>query len=390
MTHSAANIWIVDDVHSNRSLFASIVETLGHEPRTFDTGEAAVAAARTESAPDLILLDVMMPGMDGFESCRALRRRFAEEMVPIVMITANPDRKLYSRGLEAGADDYLFQPIDLVAIQSRISAMLRLRNTYRELATTKEKLTGRVELLRREVADAEALLHLNDRLQSVGMMVAGIAHELKNPLGAVRFNLDWVTDKLETPDHSDLDGWRTQLGEAIEISLEATGNLEQLVADLSTFARPEREDNRTSRVRAVVDSAVRVTRHSVMSHASIELDVEDGLIADVRPRRLAQVIINMLVNAARAIAQTGSRGDMRIVARRNGNFAYMAIEDSGIGLPLDCADIFEPFYTTDAGTGTGLGLAVCRQIVERTGGEIGADKSELGGARFWFKIPVAV
>ncbi len=389
MPDQTANIWIVDDVHSNRSLFASIVETLGHEPRTFPNGEEAVAAAEIDAVPDLVLLDVMMPGMDGFESCRALRRHFADQMVPIVMITANPDRKLYSRGLEAGADDYLFQPIDVIAIQSRISAMLRLRNTYRELATTKEKLTGRVELLRREVADAEALLHLNDRLQSVGMMVAGIAHELKNPLGAVRFNLDWVTDKLAKPDAENADEWRKQLLEAVEISLEATGNLEQLVADLSTFARPERHDNRLSVVRTVVDSAVRVTRHSVMGHASIDLDIEDDLVVDVRPRRLAQVVINMLVNAAKAIARTGQRGTVRITAKRDGDDVEISVHDSGIGLPADSGDIFEPFYTTDAASGTGLGLAVCAQIVRRSGGEIGADASELGGARFWLRLSAA-
>ncbi len=386
---TSADIWIVDDVQSNRALFAEIVETLGHSAKTFPDGESAIEAASKET-PDMILLDVMMPGLNGFESCRELRKQFDQEMVPIVMITANPDREMYSRGLEAGADDYLFQPIDLAAIRSRISAMLRLRAAYQDLSTTKEKLATRVDLLRREVAEAEQLLHLNDRLQSVGMMVAGIAHELRNPLTAVRFNLEWVADNLHKQETGLGPTWREQLSEAVDISLEATSNLDALVADLSTFARPDREDNQNSQVAAVVDSALRVTKHTVISHARLEIDVDRQIVAAVRPRRLAQVIINLIVNSARAIAKTKKRGVLRIQASSDGTWVQISVTDSGIGLPPNTDNIFEPFYTTDEGSGgTGLGLGICAQIVRRAGGEIACGEGNLGGAEIRLRIPQA-
>ena len=389
MIPHSADIWIVDDVQSNRSLFAEIVSTLGHTPKTFHTGESAIEAAATET-PDMILLDVMMPGIDGFEACKELRKKFDNEMVPIVMITANPDREMYSQGLEAGADDYLFQPIDLAAIRSRISAMLRLRSAYQELNVTKDKLATRVELLRNEVAEAEQLLHLNDRLQSVGMMVAGIAHELRNPLSAVRFNLEWVADQIRREGSADA-AWRTQVAESVDISLEATANLDQLVADLSTFARPDREDNQNSVVSVVIDSALRVTRHTVLTHATLELDAADNAIAKIRPRRLAQVIINLVVNAARAIAKTKKRGQIRIRARREGDWVEITIADSGIGLPADAEKMFKPFFTTDpgGGGGTGLGLGICAQIVRNAGGIIASSTSDLGGAEIHVRIPGA-
>lgn len=385
-----AEIWIVDDVQSNRALFASIVETLGHNPTTFDNGEAVVEAAATAPVPDLVLLDVMMPGMDGFQSCRELRRRFADEMVPIVMITANPDRDMYSRGLEAGADDYLFQPIDLTAMRSRISGMLRLRAAYQELNEHKDKLAQRVELLRREVAEAERQLCLNDRLQSIGMMVAGIAHELKNPLGAVRFNLDWVTDRLNDPPATDVAAYCTDVNEGVDIALEATAALERLVGDLATFARPDREDNSTSNVSQVIDSAFRVTRHTIIAHAGFEKNVPDDLVVELRPRRLAQVIINLIVNGARAVAQTGERGRIAISAQRLADDVIIEVADSGVGLPSEGTSIFDPFYTTNSSDGgTGLGLSICSQIVKRAGGKLGARTSELGGAEIWIRLPAA-
>jgi signal transduction histidine kinase len=375
----AATVWIVDDISSNRSLFASIVETLGHHVETFADGETALEAA-SESVPDLILLDVMMPGMDGFQSCRALRRKFADEVVPIVMITANPDRAMYSRGLEAGADDYLFQPIDVEAMRSRINAMLRLRHAYQEVSETKQLLAARVELLRREVAEAERLLCLNDRLQSIGLMVAGIAHEIKNPLAAVRFNLDWAEAAFKSASAA-------EVGEALSVAREATSSIEALVEDLSTFARPDRADgsDRTSVIQ-VVDSALRVTRHSVISHAKIVKRVAPDLLVRIPPRRLAQVIVNLLVNAARAVAAAGGSGTIEIAAKGKGDDVLISVDDSGVGLPP--GDIFEAFYTTaEASGGSGLGLSICAQIVRRAGGEIGSADSKLGGAKIWLRLP---
>lgn len=382
MTPESATVWIVDDVKSNRSLFASIVETLGHRAETFADGETALEAA-AETVPDLVLLDVMMPGLDGFQSCAALRQQFAEEVVPIVMITANPDREMYARGLEAGADDYLFQPIDITAMRSRINAALRLRHAYQEVAETKQMLAERVDDLRLEIAEAERLLCLNDRLQSVGMMVAGIAHELKNPLAAVRFNLDYVEAAIP----ADIN--EPEIAEALAVAREATGSIEELVEDLSTFARPDRADGseRTSVIQ-VIDSALRVTRHRVISHARIEVDVAPDLLVQIPPRRLVQVMINLLVNAAWAVASTGSSGVIRVSAASDGGHVTIAIDDSGVGLPP--GDIFAPFYTTSGTSGgTGLGLSICAQIVRRAGGDISSGPSDLGGARIRLRLPAA-
>ena len=379
--NDAATVWIVDDVLSNRSLFATIVETLGHRVQTFADGETALEAAKTE-VPDLVLLDVMMPGMDGFQSCRALRETFADEVVPIVMITANPDRTMYSRGLEAGADDYLFQPIDIEAMRSRITAMLRLRHAYQEVSDTKQQLAEHVESLRREIAEAERMLCLNDRLQSIGLMVAGIAHEIKNPLAAVRFNLDWVDATIDKGGNN-----TSELGEALSVAREATGSIEELVEDLSTFARPDRRDGRhRTSVIQVVDSALRVTRHTVVSHAKIVKRVAPDLLVRIPPRRLAQVMVNLLVNAARAVASTGGDGTIEVSAKSERDDVIIRVDDSGVGLPS--GDIFEAFYTTaESSGGSGLGLSICAQIVRRAGGEIGATDSELGGAQVWLRLP---
>lgn len=380
MSAAGALVWIVDDARSNRSLFASIVETLGHEVETFGDGDSALAAVE-RTIPDLILLDVMMPEMDGFEVCAALRDRLGAEVVPIVMITANPDRAMYARGLEAGADDYLFQPIDVSAMSSRINAALRLRYAYQEVAETKRHLARRVEDLRREIAEAERQQYLNDRLQSIGLMVAGIAHELKNPLAAVRFNLDYI----EAAVAGDADP--SEIGEVLGVAREATQSIVHLVEDLATFARPDVSDGseRTCLLQ-VIESALRVTRHSVAASAQLDIDVAPDLFVSLPPRRIAQVMVNLLVNASRAVGETHQFGEITIAARRVGDEVAVSVDDSGIGLPD--GDIFEPFYST-ADDGTGLGLAICAQIIRRAGGSIGGEPSKLGGARIWLRLPAA-
>ena len=251
-----------------------------------------------------------------------------------------------------------------------------LRAKVEELTETTKRLT-----------ETQAQLVKSERLAGVGKLAAGVAHEIGNPIAAILGMLDLVKD----PDISEADK-----RDLLDRTQRETERISGIVKDLLDFARPEKSADSSTSLRMAVSTVDRVVK-DVLSLVSaqkswkpikVETDVAAALVVTLPEARLQQVLLNLLLNASHALADVA---DPRIIlrARKEGAVAVLTVEDNGPGVPEDArAQIFEPFFTTkDVGEGTGLGLSVCRGLVEAVGGEIALDTTCTSGARFRITLP---
>jgi PAS domain S-box-containing protein len=235
----------------------------------------------------------------------------------------------------------------------------------------------------------QAHVMVSDRMASVGMLAAGMAHEINNPLMAVLGNVQLALDGMNASGDS---RWSaTELEEALRDALDAGQRVEAIVRDLRLFSRAEEVRNTAVDVHAVLESTLRMARNELRHRASVVKDY--GLVPNVRASesRLGQVFLNLLVNAAQALPEgCADRNEIRVVTRTDaGGRVVVEVHDTGPGIPAEIsAKIFTPFVTTKpVGIGTGLGLAICQRIVTGIGGEI-AFESTLGrGTIFRVTLP---
>jgi len=245
-----------------------------------------------------------------------------------------------------------------------------------------------VILVARDVTDHRALLRQlaeKERLASVGMLAASVAHEINNPLTYVLANLDFGL-------RSDRD--RDARDRALAEARAGAERVRQIVRDLKVLAQPERDDLLFVDLGAVVEAAVRLAGPEVSHRAAVTIRLDDAPCVVGSDSRLIRLFINLLVNAAHAIEERGEgsrRIEITFRTEADGGVVAVMVRDEGIGIPADRLDrIFDPFYTTKtARGGTGLGLAICRDIAERAGGRIEVESEAGCGATFTVYLPTS-
>lgn len=255
-----------------------------------------------------------------------------------------------------------------------------------KLIAEEAKLLLKVE----ELTQTQAQLVRSERMASVGRLAAGVAHEIGNPIAAIM----GMHELLEDPETS-LDTQR----DFLRRMRKETERIHGVLRDLLDFARPEEKEQPGSAplapadVRAVVADVVALAKpQKAFREARIETDIEGAPHVQLGAQKLTQVLLNLVLNAGAAIASAKKRdGQVTVRARAQGNRVRIEVQDDGPGIdPKVRGRLFEPFVTTkDVGEGTGLGLAVCRGLVESAGGEIGVDAGYDGGARFFVVLPAS-
>jgi signal transduction histidine kinase len=263
-----------------------------------------------------------------------------------------------------------------IMTDTMVASEKNLRRKVDELTETTRRLTS-----------TQAQLVSSERLAGVGKLAAGVAHEIGNPIAAILGMLDLVKD----PDISEED--RRDL---LSRTQRETERISGIVKDLLDFARPEKSADASTSLRmsiSTVDRVVKdvlslVTAQKTWKGISVQTDITPALVVTLPEARLQQVLLNLLINASHAL---GSENEPKIVIRaaKEDGHVKITVEDNGKGVPEHArAQIFEPFFTTkDVGEGTGLGLSVCRGLVEAVGGEITLDATYDKGARFCITLP---
>jgi len=371
-------VLIADDDAGSRKIAAALLSPLGHQLRLVTTGEEALAAV-AEQVPDLVLLDVMMPGMDGFEVCRRLRERLRGDHVPVVLVTALDGQQDIIRGLEVGADDFLHKPVHGAELRARVSNLLKVRAYHQLVASQRDSALATVDSLRQQVLHA-------DRLATLGTFAAGVSHELRNISQVLHGLLDSAPLASGHEPRAMDSGEREMLG-------HVASHITELAHTILRMARPEEAPGLEvdlGKTLQEVRDMMRLTGRC--RHARVSLVLPTGsCVIRANPVHAQQVFLNLLSNAADAVQDV--RGPEIEAGVRAGPDGYIHawVKDNGAGISRAVlARIFEPFFTTKpAGHGTGLGLSVVKQLVESWGGQLQVHTQPGQGTRVEFHVPAA-
>jgi PAS domain S-box-containing protein len=233
---------------------------------------------------------------------------------------------------------------------------------------------------------SEAQLFATDRLASVGTLAAGVAHEINNPLAAVIANLELAVSDIEAR------GDGGELLEEVRDAREAAERVRLIVRDLRLFSRAEETRRQLVDVREILESTLRMAWHEIRHRARLVKAFDDVPPVEANEARLGQVFLNLVINAAHAIPEgRAETNQIRVATQREGERVMIEISDTGVGMSSELMEhIFTPFFSTrPAGVGTGLGLPICRRLVEDIGGELRVTSREGKGSTFGILLPIA-
>ncbi len=366
---AAALIVVIEDDADIREVLGALLADEGYGVRTFADGVDALAAMEAGLHPDLIILDLMMPVMDGWQFRIEQRKRTALADVPLLVVSADES----SRAVAVDADAFMRKPIDF----ARLSIVI-------------ERLLTASERRRLGVQSQET-----ERLRSLGTLVAGVAHEINNPLTFVSGSLELAARSLKTLlSASAATGASHDVARRIEQALAdarvGTERISTIVSSLSHFARAESTAVEVIDLHHVLDGVVTLAASAIRGRARLIKRYGDVPMIVGSESRLGQVFLNLLVNAAQSMPiNPPSLGTITLVTGATAEGVYVEVSDSGMGIPEELtARVFEPFFTTKAaGEGTGLGLSISYDIVTAHGGQLSVRSTVGKGTTFRVELP---
>ncbi len=409
------DILVVDDSVANVQLLGTLLEGRGYGVRVALNGRIALRAARSR-APDLVLLDINMPEMDGFAVCRALREDETLREVPVIFISAAVETADKLRAFREGGRDYVTKPFQAEEVLARVDAHLALARQRAELAEKNRALTQALEDLRK----AQARMVQTEKMAALGLLTAGIAHELNNPLNFVAGSVQGIRKTLApveellascsrvaagegAPLPAPLVEWlsandpvelRETLDELARNAVHGVDRAAEIVQGLRIFSRLDHGDRKFANIHENLNAAILLLHHRTRDGIRVERQYGDIPPWECFPGRLNQVFMNLLANAVDAIrARPGASGTISIrtsLEKREGrSCAVVEIGDTGTGMTEEVRrHLFEPFFTTkDVGRGVGLGLAISDGIVREHGGEIEVESAPGKGSVFRIVLP---
>jgi two-component system NtrC family sensor kinase len=383
-------VLVVDDTEANLIAMTALLENMACEIVLARSGnEALKRLLKGEYA--VVLLDVQMPEIDGYEVARHARQHPATHNVPIIFLTAaNNDRDNVLRGYGTGAVDFLFKPIDPEIVRGKVRVFLELYEGRQKLADAKTEL----ETAYRELQNTQARLIQSAKMASLGELVAGVAHEINNPLAfamshldTARRNLGLVQEQvhahLPEPQRARWDRAQNRLQE-MGVGLE---RIEELVKKLRTFSRLDEGEQKRVNVSQCVDSVLTILRHRLGDRISVVTSFGTPDLIDCFPSLLNQAIMNLVANAIDSIEGAGT---VTITTGTEQGMYSISIADTGTGIPEELRHrVLEPFFTTKpVGQGTGLGLSITDSIVRKHNGALELRERSGGGTLATIRIPL--
>ncbi|MBI5518097.1 MAG: hybrid sensor histidine kinase/response regulator [Deltaproteobacteria bacterium] len=382
-----ARVLCVDDTPTNLDVLDAVLRAAGYEVLRAPNGGDALRIARTER-PDAILLDVMMPGLDGFAVCRLLKADPHTADIPVVLLTASAgNQDDVVRGLELGAADYVTKPFRRPVLLARVSAMVALR---RDLQHRSARLAA-------AEADRLALVRTEKR-EALALLAAGLSHEINNPATAVLASLDTLVFTVRRLAGKPLDP--EAIASLEELCKEGATSLRRIVdvvRDLSSLGdRPSpRAEPRPSLLDLgeVVSLAAGLVRQAVGEVAELTVSAAPGVYTLAVRSDVVHIVVALLRNAADAVTAAreagGPRGTIHVDVAAEGPVARVTVEDDGVGLPAGAlARLADPYFTTKAtGRGRGMGLAVASQTAASLGGELRVEARDPRGVVATLSLP---
>lgn len=448
-------ILIVDDTPTNLEVLSEALTDAGFDVAVATSGESAIKQIEYEP-PELILLDVMMPGIDGFETCQKLKANPKTKHIPIIFMTALADTVDKVKGLSLGAVDYITKPFQQAEALARIQIHLKLQNisvalekqNARLQQEIQERVTAELALqkltqeLERRVAErtkelsqalhdlqkAQVKLIQSEKLATLGQLVAGVAHEINNPVNFIHGNLQHASCYIEdllglinlyqtqfpnsTPEIAkkskeiDLEFIRLDLPKIVSSMSIGTQRIQEIVQSFRNFSRHDEAEVKKVNIHDGLNSTLMLIDHRLKakpSYPAIQVIKDYGNLPPVEcfAGKMNQVFMNVLSNAIDALeelmanAQNFDHNLSPIIRIHTevvgGDRIAIRIRDNGPGISETVQKrVFDPFFTTKpAGKGTGLGMSISHQIVvEKHGGSLYCISCPGNGAEFVIEIPI--
>jgi two-component system sensor histidine kinase/response regulator len=363
---------VVDDDATNRDVLSRRLKRQGHRVETASNGRDALQLM-SETAFDAVLLDIMMPDMDGYEVLGHIKGDRRLQHVPVIMISAIDEVQSVVRCIEAGAEDYLAKPFDPTLLRARITASLeKKRGRDRETALYEQLQVNYLRLLELE--------KLRDDMRNM------IVHDLRTPLTSLIVGMDMLAGDGDLTETQRL---------MMDISREGGQTLLGMINDLLDV---EKMESGATRLQYTELSAAALVGTAIKQVSSLAAMEETAIVTDIAPdlppfagdeNKLSRTLVNLIANAIKFTRA----GAVNVIASQDvPDKIRFAVIDTGSGIPPEAFErIFEKFGQLDAHTkvGTGLGLAFCKLAVEAHGGTINVDSTMGVGSTFWFTVPVA-
>jgi signal transduction histidine kinase len=420
-----ANILVVDDTPDNLRLLAAMLNTEGYEVRKALNGKMALTACQMV-LPDVILLDINMPGMDGYEVCKHLKADDKTSQIPVIFISALDDVLDKVKAFDVGGADYITKPFHGAEVVLRIENQIKLRLLQLNL---EEK-----NLLLQEALDnlkaSQVQQIQKEKMVALGQLVAGIAHEVNNPISFIYGNLQYVSQYMQDlvnvievykEEYSkptakiqqiikdtDLNFLTLDLQDLMGAMHRGAERIRLIVLALQNFSRHDEADMKKVNIHEGIDSSLVMLQHRLKETAdrpaiAVVKEYDRLPLVACYPGELNQVFMHLLNNAIDALDKgvgSGESGmvktqyltpEVRIYTKSDNHTVHICIADNGPGIPESVRSrAFDPFFTTKSvGKGSGLGLSISHQIiVQKHRGQLSLRSSLGQGAEFLIEIPV--
>ncbi len=432
-------ILYVEDDESNRQLVRKLLSTEGYRIIEAEDAITGIDMAN-EFQPNLVLMDMNMYGLDGYEAATRIKSIEACAHIPIIALTANVRPGDKEKSLIAGCNGYMTKPINVDSFVSELEEYIggrqdilseeqaskhlkeysnklvdRLEGKVRELSAINRGLEQRVIEKANEIKATEKILMQSEKMASIGQLAAGVAHEINNPVGYINSNLGtlkvYINDLIELIEvyeaqeesieqgsgaleilkaakkKVDLEYLKADVKDLVGESLEGVNRVKKIVQDLKDFSHEAEVEKEWTDLHKCLDSTLNIVNNEIKYKATVEKHYGDLPQVFCMSSQINQVLVNILVNAAHAIEKSGV---ITLTTSAENDWICIEIRDTGKGITEENLNkIFDPFFTTKPiGKGTGLGLSLSFGIIQNHGGRIDVS-SELGsGSCFSICLPV--
>ncbi len=392
--NAGCKILVVDDDPDGLRMLCNILTKAGYQALPAMNGEQALLLTESH-IPASILLDINMPGMNGFEICRILKSDQRTNDVPIIFISAYTDTEKIVKAFEYGGEDYISKPFHASEILARIQIHIKLRNQQVKLENSLKQQKSELKIINSKIREKNKQLRQAQKMEAIGSLAGGIAHDFNNILAVILGYAELSLDDTGCP--TDINKSLTQIKNA---ALRSKNLVEQILS----FSHQTEQKKMPLKVIPLIKEVCRFIRSSLPTTIDIKQDLNtkhDTIMAD--PTQVYQVLMNLCTNAAYAMKD--QIGVLKIVLEQitlnvntrtkypglqEGQFLKLIVRDTGHGIKKEhLPHLFESFFTTKkVGEGTGLGLSVVNGIIYDLGGDISVE-SEIGkGTSFQVLLPL--
>ncbi len=395
-------VLIADDNENNLRVLSTMLREAGYQVRVANNG-AQVLRSVALSLPDLILLDIHMPVMDGYQTCEKLKSEADTAAIPVIFISALTETFNKVKAFETGGVDYITKPFQVEEVRVRVKTHLTLRRQTLEL-----------EQALKEIREVQVKLVQAEKMASLGVLSAGIAHEINNPNNFVYVGINSLIKQFSEVEkalsellplcsqHPDLQAEaerivsRFKLNHRMNTIQTLAGDIKtgavrttEIIKGLRLFTRSDQEEKTSGNLADFIQAALLLLKNQYKNKAEVILNMPEQMAPiSCYPGLLTQALVNILHNAFDAISE---KGRVEITVKQENEWTTIKISDNGKGMDAEVrSKIFDPFFTTkDVGGGMGLGLSITHGIIGKHGGNISVESTPGQGSEFDIEIPSA-